>query len=288
MDTLHEYGKALHLVKFYPLFTAVIYYVFVFTVAEFIRREIEKTKIPQKHPYITRVVFEFIATMQMCACVYENGVILRNYGVPGFFVVVVLLLLSAGSWNRGAAVNPIPIIKEVHDNKIDLLLGGSLIAVQFAGAAASSYIAYGIWHVSYDYFLEHRHFYHKLPCAFNYHVPFLAVVAWEFFGNFLIYAIGARLGERKRYAMPVLVSLLLSIAFVYIGVPGLNPITTTGRMFNCKGLNDQWFIFTYCLIPLFAAYVATYFDPQPAPEAPPKPKKYKKQYWKPKGGKKNN
>lgn len=60
-------------------------------------------------------LIEFIGTAQMCTCVYENGIIIKHYGVWGFFTVVSSLLLVGGVINRGAYVSPlVPIELYVH------------------------------------------------------------------------------------------------------------------------------------------------------------------------------
>lgn len=49
---------------------------------------------------------------------YENGVILKNYGVIGFFFVVIGLLIAGGIMNRGAFVNPLPVLEQFYKNHL--------------------------------------------------------------------------------------------------------------------------------------------------------------------------
>lgn len=48
---------------------------------------------------------------------------------------------------------------------------------------------------------------------------------------------------------------------MYVGIPGLNPITISARMMNCKGLDTQWFIFLYWVIPAAGWFLAAELDP---------------------------
>ncbi|VDM85979.1 unnamed protein product [Strongylus vulgaris] len=49
----------------------------------------------------------------------------------------------------------------------------------------------------------------------------------------------------KSYTVAATVAAFLSFALVYVGVPGLNPVVASSRMFGCDGLDTQWFIALY-------------------------------------------
>lgn len=36
-----------------------------------------------------------------------------------------------------------------------------------------------------------------------------------------------------------------TLALVYVGVPGLNPVVASSRLFGCEGIDTQWFIAIY-------------------------------------------
>ncbi|KAK5973393.1 hypothetical protein GCK32_021411, partial [Trichostrongylus colubriformis] len=55
---------------YYPLVSAVIYYITVFTLAEITRKVLDKFVHKSSSLYIFAI--ELIATAQMCTCVYEN------------------------------------------------------------------------------------------------------------------------------------------------------------------------------------------------------------------------
>ena len=99
-----------------PLLVSITFYTFVFGAAEVCRRIVDRFVNPKRH--IHAFFMEFAAAAQMCTCVYENGVILKNYGVIGFFFVVIGLLIVGGIVNRGAFVNPLPVAEQMYKNVI--------------------------------------------------------------------------------------------------------------------------------------------------------------------------
>jgi hypothetical protein len=252
---------------FIPLLVSITFYVAVFALAEICRRITDRFISPKK--YIHTFLMEFAASVQMCTCVYENGVILKNYGVIGFFLTVIGLLIAGNYANRGAFVNPLPVIELLYKNVISIERAIVLLSAQLVGGGLAFKTASYIWYLTMDLVNDHQYFHENLPCAFTYKHSLMVAMAYEVFGCFIIrYASGKLPGRAKGYVMPAMVSFFLSVAFVHIGVPALNPLTVSARMMNCKGLDREMFFFTYWFLPLFGWFAAVLLEEYQADRRP--------------------
>jgi glycerol uptake facilitator-like aquaporin len=244
---------------FIPLLVSVTFYAAVFALAEISRRIVDHFISPKRHIYA--FFMELAASAQMCTCIYENGVILKNYGVIGFFFTVIGLLIAGGYANRGAFVNPLPVIELAYKNVISIERTFVLLTAQIIGGGLAFRIAEEIWYLTMDLVGDHQYFYENLPCTFTFKHSLMIAMIYEVIGCFALRFIGGKLpGRAKGYLMPAMVSFLLSVAFVYIGVPALNPLTVSARMMKCKGLDQEMFFITYWGLPLVGWFAAVFLD----------------------------
>jgi len=186
---------------------------------------------------------------------------IKHYGVWGFFFTVFSLLIMGGILNRGAFVSPLmPIEMWIKQTiKTDKFL--ALLSAQAFGGFMAFRCATGLWFYSIKYSSDHNEVYHNLPCAFSYKVSFPYVLLYEFAACFLIRFLMFRLPlAYKQYIVPALFAGALSIALAFIGVPGLNPVTVSSRLQGCPGLDLQWFIITYWVLPVLGWLLAARFD----------------------------
>jgi hypothetical protein len=253
---------------FIPLAVSIATYASVFALAEIFRRFVDRFVSPKRH--IHAFAMEFAASLQMCTCVYENGVILKNYGVIGFFFTVIGLLIAGGIVNRDALVNPLPVFEGLYKNAISLDRAVVILSAQLVGGGLAFRLAEYIWYLTMDLVNDHQYFYENLPCTFAFKHSLLVAMIYEVAGCFCLRFIGAKLpGRAKGYLMPAMVSFLLSVAFVYIGVPALNPLTISARMMNCKGLDRDMFLFTYWFLPTFGWFAGMLLDDFLSQRRPP-------------------
>uniref|UniRef100_A0A914RQG2 Aquaporin n=1 Tax=Parascaris equorum TaxID=6256 RepID=A0A914RQG2_PAREQ len=240
-------------IDFGPIFIATSFYLTVFVIAELTRKIVDRLAdcailfllTPSSSAiqvlyvaYNTRLYYFFIeavATSQMCACVYENAVIIRHYGPMGFFFAVTSVLFAGGFTNRGAFVSPLKPIEMFYHGSIgfDRLL--SVVAGEALGGYSAYRVARQLWYWSLNIAADHAINYGNTRCAFAYK-------------------------SSVRYATPAVTSAFLTFSLAYIGVSGLNPTVASSRMHGCDGLSTQWFILTYWVCPTVGWMLSTIVD----------------------------
>jgi hypothetical protein len=96
---------SLSLPQYYPAFIAFTFYLVVIFLAELSRKVVDS--FVKKNSTVYIFLIELIAVAQQCTCVYENGVMIRHYGVAGFFIAVFGILLVTSFFNRNAFISPL-------------------------------------------------------------------------------------------------------------------------------------------------------------------------------------
>ncbi|KAF7624761.1 Aquaporin [Meloidogyne graminicola] len=242
-----------------PAIIAISYYAFVFFFAEISRKLVGY--VFKKTSLIYVVLIELIGTAQMCTCVYENSLIIKHYGPVGFFFVVSTLLLSGNLLNRGALVNPLPVIEQFFTKKISSERFLALLTAQTIGGYSAFRFANSLWYYSLSYSVDHHQLFERLPCTISYKVPFNYVFFNEIFCAFILrFAINRMPYFIKTRLLPFIISGFLTFSLVYIGIPGLNPVVASSRLMGCPGLDLQWFMITYWLCPVIGWMLAVRFD----------------------------
>nr|CDJ81492.1 CBN-AQP-10 protein [Haemonchus contortus] len=240
---------------YYPCVTAVIYYITVFTIAEIARKVLDKFVHKSSSLYVFAI--ELIATAQMCTCVYENSVMVKYYGPMAFFFTVTSLLTVGSFMNRGAPTR--------------LLV---LLSAEAIGGYSAFRLARTLWYHTLSYSTVHFENFTNSACALNYKIAFPLVICFEIIGCFLLRIILPNLPLRgKSYTVSAVVAAFLSFALIYVGVPGLNPVVASSRLFGCEGLDTQWFIAVYWICPVFGWMAAAALEKSMVKKAPKKLKK---------------
>ncbi|KAF8364100.1 aqp-10 [Pristionchus pacificus] len=235
------------LAQFEPLICAASTYFGVFALAHVAKIGIDRTLKRHTRPHT--FALEFITALQMCVCVYENGIIIGNYGLPGFFIAVTLLLIAAGFTNRGHFGNILSHVESLLKGNVAIIDFAVVLAGQFLGSALALKAATGLWYYTAGLSASHSRAVGANLCGFQLLFPLNMVMLLEagacFVLRILIGAFAAKTTFRRRYIIPVLVAAHLAAAIKYIGVAGLNPMTAYARLAMCPGMNDAHFFFTY-------------------------------------------
>ncbi|CAD5222871.1 unnamed protein product [Bursaphelenchus okinawaensis] len=242
-----------------PAITALTFYAFVIVVAEICRKLVERVV---RKGSVTYVFFmELIAVTQQCTCVYENAIMIKNYGPAGFFFAVFTIASVTSQYNRGAYLSPFLPIEALYKEAMKTETFLAILTAQSLGGYAASRVADGLWYYTMSYSAEHAALYTNLPCAISFKVPYIAALGYEVAGCFALRLLLSRVSVAyRRYIMPLATAGALTFALVYIGVPALNPVTTSSRVLGCPGLDLQWFMITYWTAPVVGWMLASYVD----------------------------
>ncbi|VDO33998.1 Hypothetical 30.5 kDa protein ZK1321.3 in chromosome II, putative [Brugia malayi] len=245
--------------NFYPFVIATCFYLSVFVIAELTRKLVDK--YGTNGSLLFCFLMELIATAQMCTCVYENAVIIRHYGLLGFFFIVTLLIFSGSIMNREAFVSPLVPIELYYKGIFPLKRLLVTIAGEMIGGYSAYRLARSLWYWSLNLLSDHVLFYELTSCKLTYKVSFLFVPCFEVIGCFLMRCILCRIPLNfKKYMAPLVVSTLLTFSLLFVGVPGLNPTVASSRLQGCDGLNTIWFILTYWVCPVIGWMLSVAFD----------------------------
>jgi len=245
--------------QFYPAFIAITSYLVIIFLAEVSRKLVDRAV--KKHSNLYIFLIELIAVAQQCSCVYENGVIVKNYGVIGFFCAVFGILVVTSSFNRGAYISPLLPLELWYYNLVGTEKLLTVLSAQALGGYSAFRIANSLWYYTLEYSSDHLWLYRNLPCSITYKVPFIYAFGFEILGCFLIRILVSRVSEKyKRFIVPIIFASFLSFALSQIGIPGLNPVTTASRLQGCPGLDLQWFLITYWVAPVIGWLSGAFVD----------------------------
>ncbi|GMR35744.1 hypothetical protein PMAYCL1PPCAC_05939, partial [Pristionchus mayeri] len=233
--------------EYEPLICAATTYFGVFALAHIAKLGIDRALKRHTRPHT--FALEFITALQMCTCVYENGIIIGNYGLIGFFVAVSLLLTAAGFTNRGHFGNILGHVESLLKGNVNIIDFLVVLAGQLLGSALALRAATSLWYYTAGLSTSHLRAAGANLCGFTLQYDMTIVMILEasicFVLRILIGAYASKTTFRRRYVIPVLVAAHLAGAIKYIGVAGLNPMTAYARLAMCPGMNDAHFFFTY-------------------------------------------
>uniref|UniRef100_A0A1I7X9Q3 Aquaporin n=1 Tax=Heterorhabditis bacteriophora TaxID=37862 RepID=A0A1I7X9Q3_HETBA len=112
----------------------------------------------------------------------------------------------------------------------------TLLLAETVGGFCAFRFARSLWYQTLQYSEAHRDSYINDACTLNYKVTNFLVFLYLFSSESTILIFPRSLFSRLKNCLP---------ALVYIGVPGLNPVVASSRMFGCSGIDAQWFIALY-------------------------------------------
>uniref|UniRef100_A0AC35U6D5 Aquaporin n=1 Tax=Rhabditophanes sp. KR3021 TaxID=114890 RepID=A0AC35U6D5_9BILA len=244
--------------NYVPATVAIVFYIACFTLGEICRTITTRIFKQGTLPYI--FLIEAIGTLQMCTCVYENGIMVKYYGPMGFFFTVTVLLAMASTYNRGSFGSPLAPIEMYCFNVIPLPKLLTVLFGQVLGGAYAFVCAKLLWYYTQHLANEHSfQFKYAHKCVMNYKVDFIYVLLFEFVGCFVLRFLISKMSEKvKFYAIPVLVSSLLTSGIIFVGVGGLNPTVAASRLYGCLPVDKVWFVITYWITPVLGWLSAAY------------------------------
>lgn len=127
-----------------PLIASVSFYGLVFAACELGRR-LAKATIDQTR--LLTFAIEFLGTLQVCAMAFENGTVLKFYGLPGFFLAIFGSVVVHMLTLHDVYANPCAIFEEPLHHRQSRVLNRQLIrliAELIAGVVAFN-LAKLIW-----------------------------------------------------------------------------------------------------------------------------------------------
>ncbi|KAF1764830.1 hypothetical protein GCK72_004780 [Caenorhabditis remanei] len=245
---------------YFPLYSALGYFALVFGLGEVAR--ILTAKYVSSRGNSQLFLYELIGTIQMCTCVYENGIIFKNYGFPAIFLCVGLLLTAGGIFNRGAWTNCAPIFEQFIFGNLGSTKFITILSAQLIGATFASKFAYLIWNLTAPYSSAHLENASNLDCQ-----TAGIVIAFEIVGAFVVRVVVAQLLARPALIrlIPFAISAYLTLALYIVGVPGLNPIVATARLYGCQGIDTSSFMILYWFCPVLGWLAGAYVVGQKGP-----------------------
>ncbi|CAA88476.1 Putative aquaporin-10 [Caenorhabditis elegans] len=250
---------------YFPLYSALGYFALVFGIGEIARIITAKYVSPRGNSQL--FLYELIGTIQMCTCVYENGIIFKNYGFPAIFICVALLLTAGNIFNRGAMTNCAPIFEQFVFGNLGSSKFLTILSAQLIGATFASKFAYLIWNITAPYSTAHLENASNLECILHYKQTAGIVIGFEIVGAFVVRIVVAQLLARPALIklIPFAISAYLSLALYVVGVPGLNPIVATARLYGCRGIDNSSFFILYWFCPVLGWLTGAYVVGQKSP-----------------------
>ncbi|TKR75855.1 hypothetical protein L596_017090 [Steinernema carpocapsae] len=242
---------------------SLLFYIFCFVVAEILRAIVTRLYVGNETRKSKTLLLEFIGTMQVCAPMFDVGIILETYGLFGVFIEITVIELANCFWLRDAIAHPCPLITSCVRGHKALKWIVSVFAAQLVAAYLSFYLARGFWrlgiHPMHTELLEADH------CDADLTVAIWTGAVVEFLAVFTAKAVEHIL---KRYGNEDSFSeMLLNCSFsgfactLGIHLTGMygNPIVAWACTFNCRGASHKAHLTVYWLSPLIAWWVAEYF-----------------------------
>ncbi|CAI4232075.1 unnamed protein product [Auanema sp. JU1783] len=252
--------------------SAFLYYCVIFLTSELSRRAVDRAFA--KSSTIHVFFIELIGTVTICTCVFENGVIIVNYGIGAFFIVSTVLGFLFGTLGRGAYGNPMAPLEQYFYGEMKGSRLTLLVLAQIVGGIMSWRITTELWRYSLPYAPSHEMFYNNSlqACHLTYHQPHLYMIAFEICGTFVMRTVFPRIAA---WAIPAFISAIFSFAISYMGDAGLDPIVSSTLFFGCHGVSQQIFMFQYWICPIIGWLSAAYIDRSFAKKPTKKAKKQK-------------
>lgn len=152
------------------LFASILFYLIVIISCEFLRRATDS--IFEKSSPIKIYIYEFLAALEVCTCIYENSIIVKNFGVLGFFLVVLTLLNLHRLLSRGALVSPSYTVESWIDGKFLITVALGLLVAQLLGGFGAFRFAQQIWW--FEFSADHAFHAEEYSCILAYKVNYYA------------------------------------------------------------------------------------------------------------------
>lgn len=152
-----------------PIVSSIFFYAIVVGFCELCRRGCDKYLQNSGSPWSPKVfLIEAIGALQAITCVYENQLVVKNYGLAGFAVVVVVLLNVHRLTNRGCILSPAAVSERYLIGQIGLMDSVGVVVAELIGGTFGLQLAGLFWRLG----LSDQHFthYETFQCVLTYKV----------------------------------------------------------------------------------------------------------------------
>lgn len=152
-----------------PIITSILFYAIVIGFCEICRRGCDKFFTESVSPSSPkRFLIEAIGALQAITCVYENHLVIRNYGLGGFVVVVFILLIIHGRTNRGCILSPAVVSERYFTGQLGIFDSFSVLTAELIGGTFAFQLAGFFWRLGLSD--EHLVHYKTFQCFLSYSV----------------------------------------------------------------------------------------------------------------------
>lgn len=130
-----------------PVVSSIIFFAIVISFCELCRRALDVLYGSGSRPprSVKGFLNEAIGTLQAIACVYENQLIAKNYGLIGFAITIFVLLNLHRLTNRGCIVSPPALLERTVMGHLRPLDAGAVLLAELCGAAMAFRMAHLVW-----------------------------------------------------------------------------------------------------------------------------------------------
>lgn len=153
-----------------PIIPSIFFYAIVVGFCEICRRGCDKYLKHSGSPWSPKVfLIEAIGALQAITCVYENQLVVKYYGLPGFAVVVFFLLNVHRLTNRGCILSPAAVSERYLVGQMSLFDCFGVVIAELIGGTFGLKLAGIFWRLGLsDYHFIH---YESFECVLAYKVP---------------------------------------------------------------------------------------------------------------------
>lgn len=152
-----------------PIVPSIFFYAIVVGFCEICRRGCDKYLQNSGSPLSPKMfLIEAIGALQAITCVYENQLVVKYYGLPGFAVVVFILLNVHRLTNRGCILSPAVVSEQYFRGQIRLFDSFAVVLAELIGGTFAFKLAGLFWRLG----LSEQHFVHydTFECILAYKV----------------------------------------------------------------------------------------------------------------------
>uniref|UniRef100_A0A914UJL2 Iron-binding zinc finger CDGSH type domain-containing protein n=1 Tax=Plectus sambesii TaxID=2011161 RepID=A0A914UJL2_9BILA len=239
---------------------SLFYYCFCFMLCEILRWFVERFDQRHKNPTVTNLLLELVGTIQICAPMFDVGLVLDNYGLFGVFVEITLLELANVYMFRDAMAHPCPLFHAVARRRMTSLRFLLTFCVQMVGAYVSYFVALNFWKLGIH--TQHLEMLEEKTCSSDLTVTIIVGCLIEGVAMFVTKAVEHYASTRYTTYENVLNCAFAGFLTVLgINFTGLyaNPIVASACTFNCEGVTHLGHLGVYWLSPLVGWYAAEWY-----------------------------
>ncbi|MFH4979020.1 hypothetical protein AB6A40_005729 [Gnathostoma spinigerum] len=236
-----------------------LFYAFIYIICEFSRYTVFRFLTPHLDSTFRSLLFEFIGTLQLCAPMFDVGLILDMYGLFGVFIEITLLEVINAFLFRDALGHPCPLVITATRKRSILRRAALVFIVQLFAAYLSYFLARTFWKLGVH--PKHVELLNEQHCHADLNVAITTGCLIEGFATF-----GCRAmeyfceREYKDFTTRTVANAIFNGFIVALGInmTGMyaNPIVAWACTFNCEGLTHMGHLIVYWISPLVGWYFA--------------------------------